>query len=60
MWGIEKKIRNKGWIALIPFYNVWSLFKDILGSGWYFLLMFIPIINFIFIIIILYNGIKYV
>ena len=50
MWGIEKKIRNKGWIVLIPFYNVWSLFKDILGSGWYFLLMFIPIINFIFII----------
>lgn len=50
MWKIEKKIRNKGWIVLIPFYNVWSLFKDILGSGWYFLLMFVPIFNFIFII----------
>lgn len=49
MYGVEKKIRNKGWIALVPFYNVGCLFKDILGSGLYALLLLIPIVNIIFI-----------
>lgn len=48
IWGIEKKIRNKGWIALIPFYNVGCLTKDVLGSPWYAPLLFIPIGNLVF------------
>lgn len=55
MWGIEKKIRNKGWIALIPIYNIGCLSKDILGSFWFFLLSFIPGVNVIFLFILLYN-----
>ena len=55
MWGIEKKIRNKGWIALIPIYNIGCLSKDVLGYFWLFLLLFIPAINAIFLLLLLYN-----
>lgn len=55
MWGIEKKIRNKGWISLIPFYNIGCLSKDILGSPWLALLLLVPIGNAIFMIYLLYN-----
>lgn len=55
MWGIEKKIRNNGWIALIPVYNIGCLSKDILGSFWLFLLLFIPGVNVIFLLLLLYN-----
>lgn len=34
MWGTLKKTRNKGWISLIPFYNIGCLSKDVLGSAW--------------------------
>lgn len=55
MWGIENKIRNKGWIALIPLYNIGCLSKDILGSFWFFFLLFVPGINIIFLFTLLYN-----
>lgn len=55
MWGIAKKIRNKGWIALIPIYNIGCLSKDILGSFWFFWLLFIPVVNVIFLFMLLYN-----
>ena len=55
MWGIEKKIRNKGWISLIPLYNIGCLSKDILGSFWLFLLLFIPGVNIIYLFTLLYN-----
>ncbi len=45
-WKIEKKIRNKGWVILIPFYNIGCLTKDIFGSAWYMLLLLVPIVNF--------------
>ncbi len=48
MVGILQKTRNKGWIALIPLYNIWCLSKDILGRGWYCLLFLLPIGNFAF------------
>lgn len=55
IYGVEKKIRNKGWIALIPFYNIVCLFKDIFGSGFYVLLLLIPIVNIIYIFRLFYK-----
>lgn len=55
MWGVEKKIRNKGWISLIPFYNIGCLSKDVLGSPWYALLLLLPIGNAIFMLIFYYK-----
>ena len=58
MWGILKKTRNKGWISLIPFYNIGCLSKDVLGSAWWPLLLFVPIGNVVFMFMIYYNMAK--
>lgn len=54
MWKIEKKIRKKGWIVLIPFYNISCLSKDILGSAWYSLLLLFPVFDTIFLFLLYY------
>lgn len=58
MWGTLKKTRNKGWISLIPFYNIGCLSKDVLGSAWWPLLLFVPIGNVVFMFMIYYNMAK--
>ena len=55
MWGTLKKTRNKGWISLIPFYNIGCLTKDAMGSAWYVLLLFVPIGSTIFQYVFLYK-----
>lgn len=58
MWGTLKKTRNKGWISLIPFYNIGCLSKDVLGSAWWPLLLFVPIGNVVFMFMLYYNMAK--
>lgn len=55
MWGTLKKTRNKGWTSLIPFYNIGCLSKDVLGSAWWTLLIFIPILNVVFMFMFFYH-----
>lgn len=55
LWKIEKKIRNKGWVVLIPIYNIICLSKDVLGSSLYALLLLVPIGNIIFIFVLYYK-----
>lgn len=55
MWGTLKKTRNKGWISLMPFYNIGCLSKDVLGSAWWPLLLFVPIGNVVFMFMLYYN-----
>ena len=56
LWGIFKKTRNKGYTALIPIYNVGCLSKDVLGSPWYAILLFVvPYVNVIFSFVLLYK-----
>lgn len=55
LWKIEKKIRNKGWVALVPIYNIVCLTKDVLGSSLYALLLFVPIVNTIFLFVLYYK-----
>ena len=52
---IENKIRNKWWIGLIPFYNIWCLSEDIFSNHWYSLLLLIPIANAIYMYVLIYN-----
>lgn len=47
LWKIEEKVGNPGWIILIPIYNLVRLFKDVFGSGWYFLPALIPGMNIV-------------
>ena len=44
MWKIFKKAGKEGWIAIIPLYNVYTLFEITLGKGWYWLLLLVSII----------------
>ena len=51
MWKIFVKAGEPGWAAIIPFYNLYVLFKITWGNGWKFLFLLIPIANFVFLII---------
>ena len=55
LWKIEKKIRNKGWVSIIPVYNIMCLSKDVLGSSAYVLLLFLPVGNIIFLYTLYYK-----
>ena len=55
MWTIFSKAGKPGWAALEPIYNLIVLL-DIVGKPWWWLLlMFIPIVNFVVIIMIYHN-----
>jgi len=51
LWKIFEKAGEPGWAAIIPFYNLYVLFKITWGNGWNFLLLLIPIANIVFYII---------
>ena len=55
MWTIFSKAGKPGWAALVPIYNLIVLL-DIVGKPWWWLLlMFIPIVNFVVVIMIYHN-----
>ena len=45
LWRIFTKAGEPGWGSLVPFYNLYLLFKISWGNGWLFLLAFVPIVN---------------
>ena len=51
LWLIFQKAGEPGWASLIPFYNTYVLFKITWGNGWLFLLLLIPLANFVILII---------
>ena len=51
MWKIFEKAGEPGWAAIIPFYNLYVLFKITWGNGWKFLLLLIPFAGIVFAII---------
>ncbi len=51
MWKIFTKAGQPGWASIIPFYNYYVLFEIAWGNGLLFLLMFIPVANFVVMII---------
>lgn len=50
LWKLFKKAGKPGWAAIIPFYNSYILCETAFGNGWYFLFMFIPILNWVLVI----------
>lgn len=52
MWKVFSKAGVPGWGAIIPFYNMYLLFKITMGNGWLFLLLLIPFVNFVMLIIV--------
>jgi len=53
-WKIFTKARKPGWAAIIPFYNI-IVVLQIVGRPvwWILLLLFVPLVNFIIMIIVL-------
>jgi hypothetical protein len=52
MWKIFTKAGKPGWAAIIPIYNTIVLLEVVGKPIWWFLLMFIPVVNFIILIIV--------
>lgn len=50
-WKIFEKAGEEGWKVLIPFYNSYTLFRIAGRNGWGFLLLFVPLVNFVVTII---------
>ena len=57
LWFILEKAGEPGWAAIIPIYNYLMVIKIAGKPWWFFLLMFIPIVNLVMYIIIL-NGLS--
>lgn len=49
-WKIYVKAGRPGWACLVPFYSQYCLFDIAWGSGWLFLLTFVPCVNFVILI----------
>ncbi len=47
MWLLFQKAGEPGWAAIVPIYNAYVYYKITWGSGWYFLLMLIPLANIV-------------
>lgn len=47
MWMMFKKAGEAGWAAIIPFYNMFILFKIVTGKGIKFLWLFVPVAGMI-------------
>ena len=48
LWKIFEKAGEKGWKAVVPFYNLYILSKLTWGNGWWFLLALVPLANLFF------------
>lgn len=53
MWKVFTKAGKPGWAAIIPIYNVIVLLEIIGKPVWWFVLLLIPLVNFVIIIMVL-------
>jgi hypothetical protein len=51
-WKVFVKAGHPGWASLVPLYNVYILLKIAGKPGWWLLLFFIPVVNFVISIIV--------
>jgi len=49
-WRIFEKAGQPGWAAIIPIYNLYILLKVVGKPGWWILMMFIPLVNYVFLV----------
>ncbi len=51
MWKIFDKADQAGWASIVPIYNIVVLLRIVGKPTWWLLLLFVPLVNFIVIII---------
>lgn len=47
LWKIFDKAGQPGWAAIVPIYNTYILLRVADKPGWWLLLFFVPIVNFV-------------
>lgn len=52
MWKVYAKAGKPGWAAIVPIYNMIVLLEIVGKPVWWFLLFFIPLVNFVIAIIV--------
>lgn len=55
MWKVYEKAGKPGWAAIIPFYNYYVLVEIVGRPVWWFFLLFIPVVNAVVGIILLWD-----
>lgn len=50
-WNVLEKAGIEGWKALIPFYNMYCMAKIVFGTGWPFLITFVPFFSAVYYIV---------
>jgi len=50
-WKVFEKAGQPGWACFIPIYNIYIMLKIAGKPGWWLILMFIPVVNFVAVII---------
>jgi Family of unknown function (DUF5684) len=58
LWHIVAKAGRPGWEGIIPIYNYYVILKIVGRPGWWLILYFIPFVNIIIGIIVLYDLCK--
>ena len=53
MWKMYAKASQPGWVAIIPFVNLFGLLKIVHRPIWWFVLLVIPIVNMVPFIIVM-------
>jgi hypothetical protein len=51
MWKLFTKAGEAGWKSLVPFYNTYTMFRIAGRNGWWFLLLGVPIVNFVLLVV---------
>jgi hypothetical protein len=52
MWRVFTKAGRPGWAAIVPIYNTYTLIKIAGYSGWFLLLLLIPVVNIVILVVI--------
>ncbi len=47
MWFLFFKADEAGWKCIVPFLNIYVLFKIVYGNGWKMFLLLVPILNIV-------------
>lgn len=51
-WKMFEKAGQPGWAIVVPFYNLYTMLKVAGRPGWWLILYFIPVVNFIVMIVV--------
>lgn len=52
MWMTFQKAGQPGWAAIVPIYNIFVMTRVARKPGWWTLLFFVPLVNFVVIILV--------